>query len=52
MIAYLPLVFLILGLLFYLAPFPAKVCEVGRIAYFVGLLVLVLSYAGRSVRLL
>ncbi len=52
MLAYLPIVFMIIGLLLYLAPMPTKLSEIGRLTYFAGILVLVLQYAGRSVRLL
>ena len=46
------LLVLVLGLIAYLVPAPAKVNEVGRIAYFVGLLCFVWQYASKAVHLL
>jgi hypothetical protein len=45
-IAYIPLVFALLGLVLYLVSNHAKTSEVGRILYFVGALVFAWSAAG------
>lgn len=52
MTAFIPLIVLIAGLLFYALAANPKVVECGRIAFFCGLFVLVLQYAGKTVHLL
>jgi hypothetical protein len=51
MVAYLPLLVALIGLLIYILSNNGKAQELGRILFFCGVLVLVMSMAGRSVRL-
>ena len=50
-IAWLPVIVLVLGLLLYVLPVNAKLQELGRIMFFCGLLALCFAYAGRTVRI-
>jgi len=52
MIAFIPLVVCVIGLLAYALSNNAKASEAGRIAYFCGLLVLMFELAGKTLRLM
>ncbi len=49
-VAILPIVFAVLGAVVYLASSNAKACELGRITFAVGMLVLVAAMAGHVIR--
>ncbi len=51
MTAYIPVIVAIIGLLLYVLSNHGKAAEAGRLAYFAGLLVFVLSLAERTVSL-
>jgi hypothetical protein len=52
MVAYLSIIIMLIGLVLYLAPAPAKIMEVGRIMFAVGLLVAVAQFGARALKLL
>lgn len=52
LIAYVPLLVAVIGLLLYILASNAKVQELGRLMFFAGILVLALSLAGKTVHLL
>lgn len=52
MIAYLPLLFAVIGALVYALASSGKVAELGRIAFFAGFLVTMWTLAGHTVRLM
>lgn len=52
MIAYLSVLVLVLGLILYVLPLNAKVCELGRLSFFAGLLVTLAQLAGKMAKLL
>lgn len=52
MIAYLPLLFAIIGALVYALAAPSKPAELGRLVFFAGFLVTMWALAGHTVRLM
>jgi len=51
LVAYLPLLVAIIGLLVYVLASNAKAVEIGRLLFFAGILVTVLTLQGHTVRL-